>query len=128
MTTNNQISAPISLTEAAAARVSTFLGKDGGRALYIDVRRTGCSGWAYDLDIAKREAADDEHVFVTTDGIEIIATSRALSMMKGTIIDFVREGLVEEFRFKNPNVAAECGCGESFTIVDPSGQNPSESN
>ncbi len=121
MTTNSQIAAPIALTEAAAARVSTFLGKDGGRALFVDVRRTGCSGWAYDLDIAKREATEDEHVFMTG-GIEMIVTPRALSMMEGTIIDFVKDGLVEEFRFKNPNVAAECGCGESFTIAEPSAQ------
>jgi iron-sulfur cluster assembly protein len=28
----------------------------------------------------------------------------------------VREGLNEGFKFNNPNVKGECGCGESFTV------------
>jgi iron-sulfur cluster assembly protein len=31
-------------------------------------------------------------------------------------MDFVKEGLNEGFKFTNPNVKAECGCGESFTV------------
>ena len=31
-------------------------------------------------------------------------------------IDFVRQGLNEAFKFRNPNVKGECGCGESFNV------------
>jgi iron-sulfur cluster assembly protein len=34
----------------------------------------------------------------------------------GTRMDYVKQGLNEGFEFQNPNVQAECGCGESFTV------------
>ena len=40
----------------------------------------------------------------------------SLSLIDGTVIDFVKQGLNEAFRFKNPNVKGECGCGESFSV------------
>jgi len=115
MTAQTKMTPGISLTQSAADRIGTFMAKEGGQGIHLDVRRTGCSGWAYELAIAKKGPEDDEIVFVDR-GIEVIITPKALEMMAGTVIDFVEEGLVREFRFKNPNVTAECGCGESFTI------------
>mgnify|MGYP001545898289 FL=1 len=116
MTSKAQIEPMISLTEAAAERIRAFLGKEAGRGIHLDVRKTGCSGWAYQLEIAHQPPKPSEHV-VVDQGIEVIITSEALALMSGTTIDFVRDGLVQEFRFKNPNVTAECGCGESFTVT-----------
>ncbi len=118
MTNHTQIDADITLTEAAVARVQQFLAKEGGCGLYLDVRRTGCSGWAYELEIAHGRPVGDE-VLIQDQGIDVFVTPKALGMMQGTVIDFVHDGLVAEFRFKNPNVQAECGCGESFTVQAP---------
>ena len=104
----------ISLTEAAAARVREFLSREGGIGLRVDVRRTGCSGWAYDVGIAQ-DADEGDHVF-EDHGLKVLVSNKALPMVSGTTVDFVHEGLVREFRFRNPNVTGECGCGESFTI------------
>ena len=104
----------IALTEAAARRVSQFLEKEGGIGLRVDVRRTGCSGWAYDVAIAKASEPSD-HIF-EDQGIKVIVSDKALGLVDGTTVDFVHEGLVREFRFRNPNVTGECGCGESFTV------------
>lgn len=104
----------ISLTEAAAARVREFLSREGGIGLRVDVRRTGCSGWAYDVGIAQG-ADEGDHVF-EDHGLKVLVSNKALPMVSGTTVDFVHEGLVREFRFRNPNVTGECGCGESFTI------------
>jgi len=115
MTSDEQFEPAITLTQAAAERIALFMSKEGGRGVHLAVRRTGCSGWAYELEIAQSPAGADEHVFYDR-GIEIIITGQALEMMGGTEIDFAQNGLVREFRFKNPKVTAECGCGESFTI------------
>lgn len=40
----------------------------------------------------------------------------ALAMINGTEIDYVKEGLNSFYKFRNPNVTGECGCGESFTV------------
>lgn len=104
----------IRLTESAVARVREFLERDGGEGLRIDVRRTGCSGWAYDVELA-HEIEEGDHVF-EQDGLKILVSDKAMPMVAGTTVDFTHEGLVREFRFRNPNVTGECGCGESFTV------------
>lgn len=108
---NNQT---VSLTDAAAERVREFMGREGGIGLRVDVRRTGCSGWAYDVGIA-RATEQSDHVF-EDQGLKVVVSDQALPMVAGTTVDFVHEGLVREFRFRNPNVTGECGCGESFTV------------
>jgi iron-sulfur cluster assembly protein len=102
------------LTPAAADRVHDFMRREGGIGLRVDVRRTGCSGWAYDVGIA-RAIEDGDHEF-EDQGVKVVVSDKALGMVAGTTVDFVHQGLVREFRFRNPNVTGECGCGESFTV------------
>jgi len=49
-------------------------------------------------------------------GVKVVVDSTSLRYVDGTEIDFVREGLNEAFKFRNPNVKGECGCGESFNV------------
>lgn len=105
----------VSLTPAAADRVRTFLEKRGGGVgLRLAVRKTGCSGYAYLVNYADEIRTDD--VVFDHAGLKIIVDSESLRYVDGTEIDFVREGLNEAFRFRNPNVRGECGCGESFNV------------
>jgi len=105
----------ISLTSSAAARVRSYLEKRGsGIGLRVGVRKTGCSGYAYVIDYADAIGADDQ-VF-EDDGVKVIVDSRSLELIDGTEVDFVKDGLNEAFRFRNPNVKGECGCGESFNV------------
>ncbi|HEX6995020.1 MAG TPA: iron-sulfur cluster assembly protein IscA [Gammaproteobacteria bacterium] len=105
----------ISLTENAARRVKSYLEKRGrGVGLRIGVKRTGCSGWAYMIDYADEIDAND---VVFDDGdVKVIVDSKSLELIDGTEVDFVKEGLNEAFKFRNPNVKGECGCGESFSV------------
>jgi iron-sulfur cluster assembly protein len=105
----------ISLTPSAAARVRSYLEKRGhGVGLRIGVRRTGCSGWAYMIDYAD-SVADGDVVFDEA-GVKVIVDGESLSLIDGTEVDFVKDGLNEAFKFRNPNVKGECGCGESFSV------------
>jgi iron-sulfur cluster assembly protein len=105
----------ISLTDAAARRVREFLARrPDAVGLRFGVRRTGCSGWAYDVDLAESVAADD-HVF-ESHGLKVIVDAKSLPVVEGTEIDFARKGLNAEFVFRNPKAKAQCGCGESFTF------------
>ena len=49
-------------------------------------------------------------------GVKLIVDPKSLAYLDGTELDFVREGLNEGFKFNNPNVRGECGCGESFNV------------
>jgi len=105
----------ITLTEAAANRVSTFLANRGkGVGLRLGVKTTGCSGLAYILEFAD-EIQPDDKVFEDR-GVKVIIDPKSLLYLDGTELDYKKEGLNEGFEFNNPNVKDMCGCGESFTV------------
>ena len=106
---------PISLTPAAAERVRTFMASRGkGIGLRLGVKQTGCSGYAYVVSYADEVSARDV-VFDVSD-VKVVVDSESLKYVDGTENDFVRQGLNEAFKFRNPNVKGECGCGESFNV------------
>ena len=105
----------VTLTEAAARHVNRYLGKRGkGVGVRLGVKTTGCSGLAYKLEYVDESAAEDT-VFESF-GVKVFVDPKSLAYIDGTELDFAREGLNEGFRFNNPNVKDNCGCGESFRI------------
>ncbi|GAB2996962.1 iron-sulfur cluster assembly protein IscA [Psychrosphaera aestuarii] len=105
----------ISLTDAAADRVRTFLANRGkGLGLRLGVKTTGCSGLAYVLEFVD-ELQEGDEVFEHND-VKVIVDAKSLVYLDGTQLDFVKNGLNEGFEFTNPNQKDECGCGESFTV------------
>lgn len=105
----------VSMTEAAADRVKSFLANRGkGLGLRLGVKTTGCSGLAYVLEFVD-DKNDDDEVFSIHD-INVVIDGKSLPFLDGTQLDFVKEGLNEGFKFNNPNVSSECGCGESFNV------------
>lgn len=105
----------ITLTESAANRVSTFLANRGkGIGLRLGIKTSGCSGLAYVLEFVDTLNPDDQ-VF-ESHGVKVIVDTKSLVYLDGTQLDFVKEGLNEGFKFSNPNVKDECGCGESFNV------------
>ncbi|MFM1881385.1 MAG: hypothetical protein RLZZ344_1619 [Pseudomonadota bacterium] len=105
----------ISLTEAAAQHVTRFLSKRGkGEGIRLGVRTTGCSGLAYKLEFVDEVVSED--LRFESRGIQVFVDPKSLPYIDGTELDFAREGLNEGFKFNNPNVKSECGCGESFQV------------
>ena len=104
----------ITLTESAADRIRSFLSKDGGIGMRIGVRKTGCSGFAYVVELTN-SVQNDDAVFEDR-GIQVVVSPNNLPYLDGMRIDFAKEGLNEGFRYDNPNVKSLCGCGESFGI------------
>jgi len=105
----------ITMTEKAAKHVARYLERRGkGLGLRLGVKTTGCSGLAYKLEYVD-DLQPEDSVF-ESHGIKVIVDAKSLPYIDGTELDFAREGLNEGFRFNNPNVKDECGCGESFTV------------
>lgn len=105
----------ISLTSSAADRIRSQLTARGkGLGLRLAVRKTGCSGFAYVMNFAD-DAAGSDHVFEDR-GVKVYVDDASFPLIDGTTVDFVKQGLNEAFRFRNPNVKGECGCGESFSV------------
>ena len=105
----------ISVTERAAQQIQRQLKKRGsGLGLRLGVKPAGCSGYAYVLDYADEQAAD-EVVFDQFD-VKVLIKKADLDKLNGIELDYAKEGFNEAFKFNNPNVKGMCGCGESFTV------------
>ncbi|MEY4013682.1 MAG: iron-sulfur cluster assembly protein IscA [Pseudomonadota bacterium] len=105
----------ITLTEQAAQHVSRYIEKRGkGLGVRLGVRTTGCSGLAYKLEFVDETAPED--AMFESHGVRVFVDPKSLAYIDGTELDFAREGLNEGFKFNNPNVKSECGCGESFQV------------
>ena len=105
----------ITLTEKAAQHVQSYIAKRGkGVGLRVGVRTSGCSGMAYKLEFA--DAVEPSDLQFESHGVRVVVDPKSLPYVDGTELDYTREGLNEGFKFTNPNVKDECGCGESFNV------------
>ena len=105
----------VTLSPAAADRVRSFLTARGhGVGLRLGIKRTGCSGYAYVVNYAE-DVGPGDTVF-EDQGVKVVVDSGSLALVDGTEVDFVKHGLNEAFKFRNPQARAECGCGESFSV------------
>ncbi len=107
----------IMLTESAADRVRTHLAQRGiGVGLRVGIKKTGCSGFAYVVNYAD-EINPEDAVFEAR-GVKVVVDPLSLPLIDGTLVDFVKQGLNEAFKFQNPKAKGECGCGESFNVCE----------
>jgi len=105
----------VSVTEAAAGHVQRQLQARGrGAGIRIGVKTSGCSGLAYVLEFV--DEPDPTDSLFEDFGVKLFIDPKSLVYLDGTIVDYAKEGLNEGLEFRNPNVAGECGCGESFTV------------
>jgi len=105
----------ITLTDSAAERVRSYLEKRGsGVGLRLGIKKTGCSGFAYVINYADEVGPED--IVFEDGGVAVVVDPESLELIDGTEVDFVKEGLNEAFKFRNPKAASECGCGESFSV------------
>lgn len=111
-----QLDNPISFTESAKTHVQTFI-TDAASALRLGVKKTGCSGYAYLVDVVEKPREND--LSYSIDGIAVFIAADSIAIVRGTQIDFVDKGTGQkQLAFNNPNAEDFCGCGESFTLKD----------
>lgn len=109
------MTAPISLTDAAARRIAAIVAKDAEKtALRVSVEGGGCSGFSYKFDLVNDRADDD--IVIEKDNARVLIDSMSVVYMEGSEIDFVDNLMGQSFQIKNPNAVASCGCGTSFAI------------
>lgn len=106
----------VTMTPSAVAHVRKQLRKQPeAKGIRLAIKKSGCSGFKYETQWVEETTSDDE-VF-TVDGVDIYVRREHLPIVNGTEIDFITQGVNSMFHFRNPNATAECGCGESFTVV-----------
>lgn len=106
----------LQVTEAAARHFRRKLAAAGKTAVRISVKESGCTGYKYVLEEVDAARGGDARISLDN-GMCIYVAAEALAVLRGTQVDLAREGINTVLRFNNPNVVAECGCGESFSVT-----------
>ena len=107
----------ITVTAVAAAKIDEMLRKRGrGLGIQVGVNTTGCSGLAYTLEYVDVTLSPAEFELFEASGVRVWVAKKSLPYLTGLTMDWRRQGLNEGFEFLNPQEAARCGCGESFSV------------
>ena len=107
--------AVISLTDRAAARVREIVAdRDGAQGIRVSVKKGGCAGMEYAVDLVTAPNAKDDHV--ERGGAHVWVAPEAALYLLGTEMDFEATTLRTGFVFNNPNQTSACGCGESVEL------------
>ncbi|MDO6682176.1 MULTISPECIES: iron-sulfur cluster assembly accessory protein [unclassified Oceanobacter] len=108
--------ADVSMTAAAIQHIRNMLAKNSDKTgVRLAVKKSGCSGFKYDIDFVDAPSDGDQIVQVASD-VTLYVAADARSYVRGTEIDFTKEGLNSIIKFNNPNARDLCGCGESFSV------------
>jgi iron-sulfur cluster assembly accessory protein len=91
--------------------------KPSAIGVYIGVKDSGCSGYAYVMELVEAQPADSIRVDADP-ALTLFIQTKGIPALSGSTLRLVKEGLNETIKFDNPNAGSYCGCGESFT-VDP---------
>ena len=106
---------PVTVSDRAAERISEIVADEpADTMLRVSVEGGGCSGFQYKFDLVQEKLSDD--LIITNGNATVLIDSVSLAYMNGSVIDFKDDLIGASFQINNPNVAAACGCGTSFTI------------
>ncbi|MEP5765982.1 MAG: iron-sulfur cluster assembly accessory protein [Halieaceae bacterium] len=105
----------MSITPEAAQHLKSQVLAKGTRGVRISVKESGCTGYMYVMEEVDAGEAEDVAMDLEN-GVNVFIDVDSIGFLRGTELDYVREGINRSLKFKNPNVTAACGCGESFSI------------
>ncbi len=108
----------ITLTPKAIDELGKLLSsraKSPQSGLRLAVRRGGCAGWQYEMNVADPEPGDE---IVEAGTARVIVAADSFDRLRGCEIDFSDDLTDAGFKINNPRAARSCGCGTSFEPVD----------
>jgi len=109
-----ELAQPVTLTPEAEQYFAKKLSSQIGKLIRVSTKVSGCTGFAYVLDMVESALESDQ--LLRFGDVTVAVDVKAIDLIKGTEIDLVQEGINHVIKFNNPNVVAECGCGESFSV------------
>lgn len=103
------------ISDAAAKRIKSVIDEeDSSLKLRIFVQGGGCTGFQYGFSL--EEKVEDDDFEFEKDGIKVVIDSMSMQYLNDAEIDYEESMMGSQFKIKNPNVTATCGCGASFAV------------
>ena len=100
----------LEFTDSAKNQIEKITKSDEKKYFRIAVQGGGCSGFKYNFSFDDKIEKDDI-LFDKT-----IIDRQSLDIISGSVVDFKKEMIGENFSIKNPKASASCGCGLSFSV------------
>ncbi|MDX1901622.1 MAG: iron-sulfur cluster assembly accessory protein [Gammaproteobacteria bacterium] len=107
---------PVTITDAALKYIrSQMIKEHNAKAFRLSIKKTGCSGFAYQPKFVETGMENDIH-YLAQDGLPVYIDPLAEPLLNGLMIDLHVDKIEKKLIYLNPNEKDRCGCGESFTI------------
>jgi iron-sulfur cluster assembly accessory protein len=104
------------ISDPASRKLRSLLEKQGRGAfgaLRVKVVGGGCSGLQYKMELEDGPRPRD--ILVQSNGVRVIIDPKSALFVSGSELDFSTDLQQGGFKVTNPNAAATCSCGESFS-------------
>ena len=100
----------LEFTDSAKSQIEKITKCDEKKYFRIAVQGGGCSGFKYNFSFDDKIEKDD----ILFD--KAVIDRQSLDIIAGSVVDFKKEMIGENFSIKNPKASASCGCGLSFSV------------
>ncbi|MEZ5598133.1 MAG: iron-sulfur cluster insertion protein ErpA [Pseudomonadales bacterium] len=110
------MTAMITLSDRAAARVAGLLGEEGDASLCLRVFVTGggCSGFSYGFTFD--DAVNEDDAVIANGPVRMLVDELSYQYLVGSVVDYREDLQGSRFLVENPNASNTCGCGNSFAV------------
>lgn len=113
----------VHVSERAAKVMHEQLVKRGtpDAAVRFGIRGGGCTGYTYVFEFSDKPPRANDHVILADvpgyeRGVRVLVDPKSMLLLDGTKLDFETGMRGHGFKFDNPNVKSDCGCGESISF------------
>ena len=105
----------IEFTDRAVQQIEKITSEDQLKKFFrITVKGGGCSGFEYGFTFDEDVEEDDTRI--NKSGVALLIDALSYQYLVGSVIDYQENLQGSRFVVTNPNAAATCGCGNSFSI------------
>lgn len=102
------------LTPTARDYIRYVCQENQKRAVKLEVRGGGCSGFVYNYDFVDNPEPGDFEIDLIT--CKFVVDQMSLLYVAGTELDYEQGIGGSSLKLRNPNQKAGCGCGKSFSV------------
>lgn len=104
----------LEITDEAIVKLLEKKEKEHFNYIRLGITGGGCAGFEYIFDSVS--VKDDNDIVVDFGKLQFVVDRVSLPYINGMTLDYVKEGLNEIFKFKNPKEQSSCGCGVSINF------------
>lgn len=102
----------LELTDAAVSQAIKRASDEGRDTIRVGVTSGGCVGFEYVFQFD--DTVDSSDHILDYGKFKIVINEVSLPFLENATLDYIYEGLNEQFKIYNPDETASCGCGVSI--------------